>query len=164
MNKGKEVSILKIHKSRKVRKIHKMASFARRVNSFARMDLSRSFKKLGLFGFRYVAGKFIMCHVCYLRNYNFLTNENPDIFHIKNSPECPVMRQLYGDEMCFSLISNYQSENDFKKFICKICYVRKIHYYNFPCMHGCICDLCSLTIRTCPYCKMRIRSFKKIYY
>lgn len=147
-----------------IQKIRKMSSFKRRVNSFSKLNFSYKFKKLALFGFRYVSQKVVVCHLCYTRCYNFLSLERPEIYHIKQIPDCPVVRQLFGDEMCYSIATANSDENDYKKCICKICHVRKVYCFFIPCYHAMACSHCLIPLRQCPYCKIRIRSIGRLYY
>ena len=140
-------------------------SFKQRLKSFNKFSLNKKFIQLVSCGFRYIINqRYAVCHLCYLRYYNFLSNKNPYIYHAKNSPNCMILRKQLGDEWIHNVVSNYFSDYDFEHFLCKVCRKRKIFCHFKPCYHAVCCDMCLQTLSTCPYCEMKIRTHEKLYY
>lgn len=148
---------------------HKLDIFKRKFNNAKHRKKSYQknlfyilFKKLALAGFE-LHGNYVVCIFCNLRYYNFLDGRNPELFHIKNSRNCPFILQKYNKEFIGNTI--LADTSDSKLFICKICRVKKISSYFSPCFHAMSCDLCFRNLENkCPYCLLKINALHKIYY
>ena len=119
----------------------------KRLKSFLKVNFSRKFNHLSSIGYRFINKQnCVVCHNCYLHDYNFLSNRDPEIFHAKNSPHCLVMRKLRGDEWLYDTLTNSFAEYEYKIFVCKMCQTRKISHYFLPCHHAVCCDICISTM------------------
>lgn len=76
--------------------------------------------------FRYVECMgYIVCHMCHLRDLNFLRDYDPMVFHAKNSPNCVIVLKMLVDEWIKNAeINRYQGYDD-EFFLCKVCNLRK---------------------------------------
>lgn len=146
-------------------KKNKFNSFEKRLKSFSKFSFIGKFSKMSACGFRYVNGaNYIVCYICHLRDYNFLRNYDPVIYHAKNSPKCIILHKIFGSEWIYNTLVNPIQQYDYNLFVCKICHVRRIFCYYFPCLHAVSCEHCFQTSVYCAYCDLKIHSYKKIYY
>lgn len=77
---------------RKIIKKNQYHKLSQRLKSFLNVNFTQKIAKLTSSGYRYSSGSnFVICHQCYQRDYNFLSNRDPDLHHGKLSPNCPVL-------------------------------------------------------------------------
>lgn len=136
-----------------------------RLDSFENVKFWRKYARFAQLGFRYVAEKNIMiCHNCQQITWNFLSENDLELFHIKTTPCCLVIRKSMGDEYVLNTFVNSSSEFEGELFICKICHNRKVSHYFWPCMHAPACDICTEQTEICYYCQSPVLKKKKLYY
>lgn len=116
-----------IHKIIKRTQQHKLSQ---RLGSFFNHKFTKKTRKLVSSGYRYSPGSnFVVCHNCYTRDYNFLSNRNPDIHHGKVSPYCNVIIKKNSEEWAHNNFFNNLREYESTLFVCQICNNRKVAYF-----------------------------------
>lgn len=138
---------------------------SQRLSSFLKFDISKKIRELANSGYRYSPGSnFVVCHNCYTRDYNFLSNRKPDIHHGKVSPNCNVLKRKNSEEWTHDNFYNNHEDYEPNLFVCKICNNRKVAYYSVPCQHSIACERCYYkTPKRCPYCQLTIKHLRKIF-
>lgn len=140
-------------------------NFWQRLHSFRNVKLQQKYAILAKAGYRYIPRKkYAICHCCYGRDFNFLSNRDPEISHIKNTPNCWVLRRNRDLEYIHNVFENQYEEFESQLFICKICTNRKVSHFFFPCFHAPTCEICSRNLTHCPFCEREILRRRKIYY
>ena len=142
-----------------------MSSLRNRLNSFAKLNLESRFAKLAAAGYCYDARKKrVYCHYCFFNEDNFLTHIDPFILHAKRNPHCKFLRKTKGDIWIDNACRNKKSAYEEDLFICRVCAMRSIRCIFNPCGHALACDICVNTLSHCLFCKVKVSSFRKIYY
>ena len=140
-------------------------SFEKRIRSFSKVNIQSRYAKLAAAGFWYNSRQKCMeCYFCPAQAFNFLTCNDPDVFHAKRSPDCMFMRRKLGDEWIHNAVNNYCRDYEEELFICKICCTRKIFCTFQPCGHAVCGNACFFPLEKCPYCNRHIRSYQRFYY
>lgn len=140
-------------------------TLGKRLESFSNVNLAPRFAKLASAGFRFNSSQnCVECHFCYTRDYNFLSTRDPNVFHAKTCPDCMYLRRKVGDLWIDNVVNNSYRDYDEELFLCKICYLKKIFCIFKPCGHAVCCNVCFFSLNKCPYCKIPIYAYQRIYY